>query len=651
MASIYGEYKNTVRLRIDYTYTQSIENNCTYINMDLYAERTNSYNYWNNYGDAYWNLTGKSNTYMTFDWSTTSLYLGSSSTTVYHNTDGTGGVTLSGYWNTGMSERTYFPSAVSVSQYITLPTIPRYAAITSFYCSSKTINSLSVAYAVDSTCDYAWYSLNGGAWTALPSNNTITGLAAATTYSIKIRLRRKDSQLTTDSSAISVTTYDYAKITSASNYNIGTNTSISFTNPSGSTVNAWIEKETTTEALSSQRSGISSPYTFAWTASDNNLHYAAIPTANSLKVKFVLQTICNGVYYYSTIVKTATLTNANPTFSNFTYADSNTTTTALTGNNQNLILGYSNLKTTISTSNKATANKGATMIKYRTEIGGLSNEVAYSSSASVAMNINGVKASGIVVKAIDSRGNITSVSKAATIISYAEIVIQNMSIIRQNGIGTTADIKGNGTFTYVNFGKKTNAIQSIKYRLKPKNGSYGSWTDITSKFVLGNGTFANNTTSNTLTGFAIGTEYIAEIMVTDLLNSVTREVPITSGDSVLCLNRTKKIMGVGKIPDRTLPEGSGDFKGVVKATEIRLQSMRMKGISYIVTNSSKITASTNYTVPFTYVVGSNDFTIYYEGVRLVRGTHFKEIGTSGANSTTIQFLWDVPASSLFEYVT
>lgn len=393
MASIYGEYNRYCRLRIDYTYSQSIANNCTYLTMRLYAERTVAYNYWNNYGNAYWNMTGSGNNYMTFDWASgnTEMYLGESSTTVYHNTDGTGGITLSGYWNTGMNERTYFPSEVSISQYISLPTIPRYAAITSFSCASKTINSITIAYSVDSNCDYAWYSLNGGSWTALPNNNTITGLSAATTYSIKIRLRRTDSQLTTDSSTINVTTYDYAKITSASNYNIGTNTSISFTNPSGATVNAWIEKGSNTDLLSAKRNGISSPYTFAWTSSDNNLHYAAIPNSNSLSIKFVIQTICNGTSYYSTVTKTATLTNANPTFSNFTFQDTNSTTTALTGNNQKLIIGYSNLRTTISTSNKATANKGATMVKYRTENAGLTNEANYSSSVGVNMDINRCK--------------------------------------------------------------------------------------------------------------------------------------------------------------------------------------------------------------------------------------------------------------------
>jgi len=653
MATIYGEWSKKCRLRIDYSYTQDTANCCTNVSMTLYAEKNyTGRNYNNKTNDAYYNMNGLGNTYATFDWSGSSAWkLGSSSFTVAHNTStGEGGVTLYGNWHSGLSSSTIIPTDISVSQYVSFPTIPRYANV-SCSLNSKTINSASINYSVDSTIDYVQGRINGGAWFDVTGNPVVfSGLTQNTNYNLQLQVRRKDSQLWSSSNVINVTTHDIAKISSASNYNIGTNTSISFTNPSGSTVNAWIE-DGNGNVLCSKRTGVSSPYTFQWSASDNNLHYAATPNSNTLNVKVVLNTVCNGTSYRNTVDKVATVTNANPTFSTFTFADVNSTTTALTGNNQKFIKGYSNVKTTITTTNKATAQKSAPMVKYRTEIGSLTKEGTYSSSASVEMQINKVTTGTMVVKAIDSRSNVTSITKTATMISYADVVIKNMSIVRQNGIGTTANIIGNGTYTNVNFGAVSNAITKIEYRQKTKNGSFGSWSDITSKFTTGNGTFANNTSSNTLTGFTVGTQYVAEIRVTDKLSSVTRSVEITSGDSTLCLNRSKKMIGVGKIPDRTLPEGSGDFKGTVKATEIRLQQMRFKGISYIVTTSSKISASTNYTVPFSYVVGANAFTIYYEGVRLVRGTHYKEIGTSGASSTTIQFLWDVPTSSLFEYVT
>jgi hypothetical protein len=66
----------------------------------------------------------------------------------------------------------------------------------------------------DSTIDYIWYSKNNGTnWTAIGSVNaksgsyTISNLSPSTTYQIKTRVRRQDSQLTTDSAALSVSTY------------------------------------------------------------------------------------------------------------------------------------------------------------------------------------------------------------------------------------------------------------------------------------------------------------------------------------------------------------------------------------------------------------------------------------------------------------
>ena len=57
------------------------------------------------------------------------------------------------------------------------------------------------------------------------------------------------------------------------------------------------------------------------------------------------------------------ITNANPTFYNFIFEDINSTTVSLTGNNQNVIIGYSNVRATIPLEYKAIANKQATMSK------------------------------------------------------------------------------------------------------------------------------------------------------------------------------------------------------------------------------------------------------------------------------------------------
>lgn len=96
---------------------------------------------------------------------------------------------------------------------VKVPTIPRYATANQSL-NSKTSSSIRMNWSSDSTIDYIWYSINNGSsWVAVGSvnassgNYNITGLSSNTTYNIKTRVRRKDSQLTTDSSTLSIATY------------------------------------------------------------------------------------------------------------------------------------------------------------------------------------------------------------------------------------------------------------------------------------------------------------------------------------------------------------------------------------------------------------------------------------------------------------
>lgn len=138
MASIYGEYSKYTRLRIDYTLSQSIENNQTTINMNLYAERSKGSSQYNATGASYWNLSGTGNKAITYNWASSSLelFLGSSSIVVTHNNDGTGSTSISGYWYTDRTGSSYIPKEISVSGNITLPTIPRASTIS---CSTANI--------------------------------------------------------------------------------------------------------------------------------------------------------------------------------------------------------------------------------------------------------------------------------------------------------------------------------------------------------------------------------------------------------------------------------------------------------------------------------------------------------------------------------
>lgn len=132
-------------------------------------------------------------------------------------------------------------TVASGNEIVKLDTIPRYGT-SNQSLNSKTITSIKMNWSSDNIVDYLWYSKDNGVnWIGVDVTDAksgtynITGLAPNTTYNIKTRCRRKDSQLTTDSSSLSVTTYDIAKISSANNFNHGDSITVGITNPSGST--------------------------------------------------------------------------------------------------------------------------------------------------------------------------------------------------------------------------------------------------------------------------------------------------------------------------------------------------------------------------------------------------------------------------------
>ena len=178
MASIYGNYTKETRLRLDYSITsQSIESNTSTIRLDLYAEKT-AHSGYNRTGNSYYNMTGKGNTTVNWDWGSSSsqYYLGSSTTTVAHNADGTASTTLNGYWYLGNTTQ-YMPTELSVSGAITLPTIPRASSI-SLSSSNITLGqnlTININRASSNFTHSLYWQIGDENWNTIVSN-------VATTY-------------------------------------------------------------------------------------------------------------------------------------------------------------------------------------------------------------------------------------------------------------------------------------------------------------------------------------------------------------------------------------------------------------------------------------------------------------------------------------
>ena len=460
---------------------------------------------------------------------------------VPHSDNGSGSCYISGYCN-GPSGTSMAGATVSGSQTVTLDKIARYLSITGFSIQTRQINKVVVKWSVSNPRDTTQYSLNGGAWTGSATYGesvasdqksgtfNITNLSPNTTYKLKIRCKRADSQLWTESSAITFTTYDYAKLTSVPNVNIGSSQKIVWTNPNNATTSLKLCKTNNSQIISY---GTVTGTTKTVTPTASTI-YALTPNSNTYKARYIITTTQNGKTYTHSKDFTFNVTNSNPTFNNFTYVDSNSSTVKLTGNNQYLIKKHSSVKATISTANKATAKNSATMKTYRLSVGTKTKDARYSSSANVSIELTNIDNNTIIVYAIDSRNNSTSKSiVAAKYITYEDINIKNITLTRSDGgVGQKVTLKYNGYIWNSSFGTTNNAITSIKYQYKKTNSS--TWID--GKTAL-TPVLSGNAYSQTIEiqgdlageGFARENSYNFRIIINDKLSSYTKEVVMTSG--------------------------------------------------------------------------------------------------------------------------
>ena len=165
----------------------------------------------------------------------------------------------------------------------------------------------------------------------------------------------------------------------------------------------------------------------------------------------------------------AHLVDVEPTFTDFTYFDSNGTTKAITGNDQVFIQGQSQLSVKIAKEKKAEAKKYATMTKYLASAFGVSITKNYSANSDVQIDIGTVNASTnqiVGVSAIDSREFTTTKTKNITVIPYSRPTI-NVSARRKGNFENETIAKISGNITSLKIGNiEKNGVLSLKCRSK-----------------------------------------------------------------------------------------------------------------------------------------------------------------------------------------
>ncbi len=520
------------------------------------------YNY---QGNAYWriNCDGQStgNKYFTFDWGyhpqNQWWTVGSHTFTVAHNGDGSKHIGFDGYYYTGIS-----PSDLGASGSATLTKIPRYANITSFKNTATIVNSATFYWTTDANCDVLQYSLNNGSTWSNASGNTfsISGLSPGTNYNIKIRVRRTDSGLYTTSNSISFTTKSIARISNSSlSMNIGGSLSLSFSNYGNnkSFLRFYAQK---TDGNWQQIATVSNiqAASYSWNLSGySSTLYSLCPNSNSLKIKVICGVSLNGKEYTNTVSGTAKVTNSNPTFTNFTFQNTDSKTVNIIGNTQNMISLFGNLRVAIASANKAVAKNSATMKYYNIVISSgntiISKKVNYSLS-DINVDIGSLQSSGtytIRIDAVDSRGNASAVASKTLVVYPYHTPAISASIDRLNGFEAETALKVTTLISKINIaGSNKNSIQTLQYRYaesgKPFQENYVQLNNYTMS-ESGNDFIISVNEPQFLT-LDINKTYVFEFKVSDKVTSYTITPNANQGVSAMNIMDNGNIL-MGVTPD------------------------------------------------------------------------------------------------------
>ena len=310
-------------------------------------------------------------------------------------------------------------------------------------------------------------------------------------------------------------------------------------------------------------------YTFNLTSAERNTLRAAAANSKTINVAFYIKTVISGKTYTHYLHRVLTIVNCNPTITNITIADANSTTAALTGD-INKLIRYESMAEYQYT---VAASKSATIVSQYVQNGskkitGLSQGV-----------IDDVESGLFTFGATDSRGLTSEVSIEKTIVDYVKpTCYQVIELSMTSETGAQAKITATGNYFNGSFGAVANTIK-VEYRMTNNDGVMGSWTTIAATPTFNNGTY---TVSTTVSGLSYSTSYTFQCRITDKLNQVisaqytTRLMPIfdwgeadfnfnvpvnitatSATQSVLNMNGETVIRHTGSSTNNTVLSGSG----------------------------------------------------------------------------------------------
>lgn len=362
-----------------------------------------------------------------------------------------------------------------------LNTIPRYANITSFEVSKRDEYSVNVSFGTDATIDYCWYSKDNGAnWSetgvsADSRNFVISNLSSGTWYDFKIRIRRQDSQLTTDSGTYGQQTYYIPHIIGHGDFTIGNNFSLQLYNPLRRNMEIFMYGKDGIQICHAFRN-VDGWTEIGSTGEEQDTQYRSIP--NDKSWSYNTRAICSEIgtdFWADDRGKGRYYVNENdcaPIPSITSVIDINDITKALTGNNNKIIKGYSTARVNFKSGNNSVRKHAG--VKSVTI-----NNVTKSGTDTTA-DFNNSGSQTYTVTVTDTR----NISRSAPFtisngnwIQYDELTLKPI-VERNQPTDGRVNLSATGNYFNQNFGAVQNGLQ-VRYRFKKRSETdYSSWVNV-----------------------------------------------------------------------------------------------------------------------------------------------------------------------------
>jgi hypothetical protein len=463
---------------------------------------------------------------------------------IAHNADGRKNISVSA----SFTDTSNGKGSATASGTVTLTTIQRYLSITSLEITNKTENSIVVRWAVSNPRNSTYYSFdNGATWIGsatygetLASDSksgsfNIQGLAANTSYNLKVKFKRADNDLWTESNVVNFATLNYPHCISSPDFTIGDALTLDFYNPLGRNIRvAGYSKTDGREIFTGNTNGTR---LVGFNDGDSvNKQYASIPNFQSSAYTVVV------VYNDTPMTRDAGNVyrirgNETPTINEMSYFDNNKNITDVTYNASEIVQNLSDLHVFF---NGATPNYGAGgIVKYIVSCNGNSQEFGASGTYKIG-TIDSANDVELTLTAIDSRG--LSATKKLNVNMLAH---SNPSAIvtlqRLNNYEDETYLTVDGSISSVN-GKNT---MKIEYRYKVSGGSYPANFE----------QLEDNVKKTFKTGLDKNQSYIFQIVVTDAFGAkYDKEHVLGKGVFPLFIDTVKNSVGVNCFPkgERTL---------------------------------------------------------------------------------------------------